>query len=128
VVFGHCSDAVEDLLTDRQDLALEGVLIGDLGAAGDDRLADPWHRLDDPSAEPSRVDRHIAPADEALSLGPDEMLDVLDRDGARVFIPRQKAHRNGIAAERRQQHALPVRPIAEQRIGHLDQAARAVTD
>jgi len=56
------------------------------------------------------------------------MLDVLDRDGARTLIPWQEAHRDGIAAEGRQGQALPMRPIAHQRIGHLDQAARSVTN
>ncbi len=51
-----------------------------------------------------------------------------DGDGARSLLPRQKAHRDGIAARRRQGQALPVRPIAQQRVGHLDQAAGAVAD
>ncbi len=68
------------LLADRQDLALEGVLVGELGAAADDRHLHDRHALDDRGAEAGRVDRHVAPADELLALDLDEVLETLDRE------------------------------------------------
>ena len=56
------------------------------------------------------------------------MLDVGHRDRARLVVVRQKAHRDRIAARRRQDEALSARPIAQQRVRHLDQAAGAVAD
>src|SRR5438094_769118 len=79
---GELGDAVQHLLADRQDLALEGVLVGDVGAGRDDRLGDKRHRVDDLDAQPGRVDADIAPGDECLAFGVDIMLEMLDRDGA----------------------------------------------
>src|SRR5262249_4492627 len=121
-------NGIQGLLTDRQDLALKSILVGNLGAAGDDRLTDPRHRLDDPSAKPGRVGRHIAPADQRLPFGTNKVLDMLYGDGTRPLLLRQKAHSDGIASGRRQSQALSVRPIAQQRVGHLDQTAGPVAD
>ncbi len=119
-------DAVQHLLPDRQDLALEGVLVGNVGARRDDRLGDPRHRLDYRSAEPGRVDADIAPGNQALALGADELLEMRQRDRARLLVHRQEAHRHGIAARRRQfETALPG-PVAQQRVRHLDHHAGAV--
>ena len=79
-------------------------------------------------AEPGRVGRHVAPADQGLSLGPDVILDMLDRDGARLLVPRQKAHRDGIAAGLGKCQPCRARPIAQQRVRHLDEAAGPVAD
>ncbi len=122
------ADPVQDLLADRQDLALERVLVGHLGAGRDDRLGDVRHRLDDPGAEAGEVGRHLAPGDQALPLDPHQPLDMGDGDRPRLFVERQKAHRHGIAAGRRQLDAARAAPVAQQRVGHLDQAAGAVAD
>ena len=68
----------------------------------------------------------IAPAEQRLPLGADEMLDMRDRDGARLLVHRQKAHRHGVAAGRRQFEAALAGPMAQQRVRHLDHAAGAV--
>ncbi len=123
---GELGDAVQHLLPDRQDLALKSVLIGDVRAGLDDRLGDERHRLDDLDAEPGGVDADIAPGKEGLALGMDVMLDVLDRDGARLLVHRQKAHCHRIAAGGRQGEAALRRPMAQQLVRHLDHAAGAV--
>src|SRR5205814_4286309 len=85
-----------------QDLALEGVLVGDVGAGCDDRLGDVRHRLDDLDAEPGGIDTDIAPGEPCMAFGMDEMLKMLDRDRARLSSHRKEAHRDGIAALGRQ--------------------------
>ena len=114
------------LLADGQDLALEGVLVGELGAAADDRLADHRHALDHRLAEARRVGRHVAPAEQLLALDLDEMLEALDRELPRRLVLRQEAHGDGVVAGRRQVDRLLPRPVAQQGVGDLDQAAGAV--
>ena len=65
---------------------------------------------------------------EGLSLGLDEALDMLDRDGARPLLPGQKAHRDRVPAGLGKGQPLARRPIAQQRIRHLDEAAGPVAD
>ena len=117
---------VEDLLADRQDLPFERGLILDPRAGGDDRLADHRHRFDDAFAETAQVDRHVAPADQGLALGDDHRLEMADGELARGFLLRQEAHRDGVAPGRRQLQRHLVRPVAQQAIGHLDQAAGTI--
>ena len=116
------------LLADGEDLALEGVLVGDLGAAADDRHLHHRHALDHAAAETGRVGRHVAPADQPLLLDLDEMLEPLDRKVARLVVLRQEAHRHRVVAGRRQVDAGLLRPVAQQRVGRLDHAAGAVAD
>ena len=71
---------------------------------------------------------HVAPAEEGLSLGLDETLDMLDRDGARPLFPGQKAHRDRVPAGLGKGKPSAHRPIAQQRIGHLNEAAGPVAD
>ncbi len=56
------------------------------------------------------------------------MLEVTDRKIARRIVARQKTHRDGITPEFGQAQATALRPIAQQRVRHLDQAPGAVTD
>src|SRR5215472_16566004 len=113
VIFGERYDGVEGLFADRQNLALESIRVGNLQATGDDRLTDPRHRLDDGGAEPRRVRRYVAPADESLSLGPDKGLDMLLCDRARPLLPWEEAHRDGITAGLGKDQALALRPVAQ---------------
>jgi hypothetical protein len=53
---------------------------------------------------------------------------VLHRDGARLLVARQEAHGDAVAASRRQQDVVLGGPVAQQRIGELDQAPRPVAD
>ncbi len=121
-------DAVQRLLADRQDFALKGVLIGQRRIGGDNRLANYRHRLDHPRAEPLRIGGHLAPAEQRLALDFDEMLHMTDGELARRLVARQKAHRDRVMSERRQAQVSAFRPIAQQRIRHLDQAAGTVAD
>jgi hypothetical protein len=125
---GEFGDTVQCLLADDEDFALEGVLIGDVRALRDDRLADRRHRLDDAGAKPGHIGRHVAPADQALTLGGDPMFDMYGCDPARLLVLRQEAHRDGVFSERRQIEPGRLGPSPQQRIGHLDQATGAVTD
>jgi hypothetical protein len=125
---GELGDAVQGLLADHQDLALERILVADARAHCHDRLADRRHRRDDAGAEPGHVGRHLAPADKALALGGDPVLDMGGGDAARLLFPRQKAHRNRVMPGRRQVEPGIFRPLPEQRIGDLDQDAGAVAD
>ena len=56
----------------------------------------------------------------------DEMLELLDGEVARLLVLRQEAHGHGVVAGRRQVDARLARPVAQQRVGDLDQAAGAV--
>src|SRR3954470_20974651 len=53
---------------------------------------------------------------------------MLDRYLACGLIHRQKAHGDGVAAGLRQFAPAPLRPIAQQRVRHLDHEASAVPD
>ena len=117
---------VQHLLADRQQLTLERVLISRIGAARDHRLRNPRHRRLRRDAEQSRIDRHLAPADQLLPFHPHEPFEALDRSGAAGLVARQEAHRHRIIAGRRQAQLLRIRPGPEQGIRDLDQAAGAV--
>jgi len=108
--------------------ALEGVLVGELGAPPDDRHLDHRHALDDGRAQPGRVGRHVTPADQLLALDLDEVLEPLDREGAGLLAQRQEAHGDGVMAGRRQVDAGLARPVAQQGIRRLDHAPCAVAD
>src|SRR6267378_8714413 len=53
---------------------------------------------------------------------------MLDRRVARLGAARQKAHGDGVASRWRERQPLLPRPIAQQRIGHLNEATSAVAD
>ena len=96
------------------------------GAGRDEHLTD--HRLDrlDAEAEDGVVGRHLAPAEQDLSLGRDHGR---ERVGARLpslAVARQEHHADGILAGRRQREAQPLAFGAEERVRQLDQNAGAV--
>ncbi len=117
---------VQCLLADRQYLPLECVLVLHFRAGHDDRLTDHRHRLDDPLAQPGRVGGDLAPAEERLPFGGDVVLEQPDRELPRPFVLRQKAHRHGVATGRRQGQVVLLGPVAQEPVGHLDQAAGPV--
>ena len=121
-------ERVLGLLADRQDLALEGVLVRRARAARDDRLTDHRHLVENGLPKAGGVDRDVAPADQALALDADEMLELADREVAGVLVGRQEAHGDRVVARGRQIDARARRPMSHQRIGNLDQAARPVAD
>ena len=116
------------LLADGEDLALEGVLVGELGAAAHDRHADHRHALDHRLAQARRVGRHVAPAQELLALDLDEMLQALDRELPRRLVLRQEAKGDGVVAGRRQVDRRLARPVAQQGVGELNHAPCAIAD
>src|SRR5947209_13697764 len=65
---GELEQRVLGLLADREDLALERVLVGRARSTSDDRLADDRHGLEHGRAKPSRVGRHFAPAEQHLAF------------------------------------------------------------
>ncbi len=92
------SQAVQGLLADRQNLALERLLVLDLGIARDNRLADDRHGLDDARAETGEVDRDVAPAEQGLAIGLDEMLEMANHFVARLRVARHEAHGDRVMA------------------------------
>ncbi len=79
-------------------------------------------------SEMSGLAATIAPGEQRLALGVDVMLEMLDRDGARLALHRQKAHRDRVTAWWRQFEAALLGPMTQQPVRHLDQAAGAVAD
>ena len=128
VLLGQRRERVLRLLADGEQLALERVLVLHLGAVRDDRLADQRHLFEHGLAEAGRIGRHVAPADQDLAFVLDEALELLDDDVARLGLARQEAHGDGVVARLRQGHAGALRPVAQQSVGNLDQAAGAVAD
>ncbi len=123
---GQLGQRVLQLLTDGQQLALEGVLVRGVGPAADEGLADHGHFRQHRGAQARCVDRHVAPADQRLLLHREEVLELVHRDLARLLVARHEAHGHGILARRGQNDALALGPVAVERIGDLDQDAGAV--
>ena len=137
IQFSHAGDVlfvrqraeiVQDLLADRQDLALERVLVADRHVGGDDRHADHRHGLDHRFAEAREVGRHVAPADHGLAFLGHDLLEMLDDVVAGCFVARQEAHRHGVAPGGGQRDAVYPSPVVQQGVRHLDQDAGAVAD
>ena len=126
VLLLEIGERVLGLLADRQDLALEGVLVGDLGAATDDRHPDHRHLLDDRLAQAREVGRDVPPANQLLALDLDEMLQPPDRELPCRLVLRKKAHGDRVVARRRQVDRGLARPVAQQGVGGLDHAAGAI--
>ena len=114
------------LLADDVELALERVGIGAIGAARDEKLADDRRVRPDAVAERRGIDRHIAPAQERLALGGDEMRDHLFAGAAGLRIARQEHHADAIGAGLGQLEVEALGLGAEQPVGKLDQDAGAV--
>ena len=119
-------DRVAGGLADDVELALQRIGDGHAGAAADEHLADD--RLDplDRFAEIAVVDRHVAPAEQDLSLVLDGALDLVLAGEARRRLLRQEHHAHAVLAERRQGDALLGHFLAEELVRHLDQDAGAV--
>src|SRR6185437_4508699 len=108
------ADRFVALLADDEELALERIGIGAIGAARDEELADD--RLDRANAvaEHAAVAGHVAPAEQALSFRGHVMRDRFLARGARLGIARQEHHADAIAAGLRQGEAETLRFLAEQ--------------
>ena len=115
------------LLADGEQLALKRILIADILALRDDRLTDQRRLIEHGFAEALWRHRHIAPADQTLPFHLDEMFKAANDDVARGGIARQETHRHRILAKRGKIDPGFFRPVAQQRIGNLNQAACPVT-
>ena len=124
---GQFTELVQRLLADGQDFAFKRILILDAVAGRNNRLADHRHAGDHGLAQAIQRGRDFAPAEQGLPFGSHIAFNALDRDRAGSLILRQETHGDRIAARRRQGLALAFGPVAQQSIGHLDQAARAIT-
>ena len=119
---------VLDLLANGQQFAFERFLIPGARPACDDCLPDDRHLIQHCLAETGDVGRNVAPAEQDLTLDLDEPLQPRDRDFTAFRVLRKEAHRYRIVARLRQCDGIVVRPIAQQFIGNLNQATRAVAD
>ena len=114
-------------LADHIELALQRVLHDDIVTAANEDLAQ--HRLLLPDVGRHRhlvVDRHIAPAQQHLTLGLDGAFHLLFASQARRMLLGQEDHADAVLARWRQGHALRRHLLAVERIGQLDQDTRAV--
>ena len=110
---------------DHVELPLEGVAVGrELGRGGDDELADARRHLARGRADVREVDRHVAPADDALALVGDCALEQpLQLRPAGFVVARQEADRDAVRARGRQ---LLTDHRAEELVRQLEEDAGAV--
>ena len=116
------------LLADRQDLAFERVLIGQILALADDRLANQRHLREHRLADAGGVDRHIAPADHVLAFLGDETLEMGCGKFRLCRVCREEAHGHGIVADGWQDQIFRIRPVAQQCVGNLQQYPGTVAE
>ena len=121
-------DAIGDDLADDEELALEIVFVGDVRPAADEGLA--HHGLDGlhPLAEARIVDGHVAPAEHALTLGGDGLLDDLFDLGARGGVARHEELADRVMPGLRQLDAELAAFGGEERVRDLRQHAAAVAE
>ena len=112
-------ERIVHLLADRQDLAFEGILIGQIVALADDRLANQRHLCEHCLADAGGVDRHVAPADHVLAFLGDETLEMGRGKFRFRRIGREEAHCDCIVAHRRQDEVFRLRPVSQQCVGNL---------
>src|SRR6185369_2438991 len=99
---------------------------GDAAAAADEHLADHGLQLLRRLREVARIDRHIAPSEQHLTLVLDRALDLVLAGDARGGVAGQEHHAYAVLPRRRQLHALLRHLVAEVTVRNLDQEARAV--
>ena len=114
-------DRARDDLADDEELALERVHVRAARPAADEHLADPGLAGLDALAEDGGVDRHVAPAEEALPLRRDGLRERLLAGAAGVVVLRQEHHPHAVAARRGEIDAKPRAFLAKQPVGELDQ-------
>ena len=118
---------VLELLADRQQLTLEGVLVANIRTHADDGLADDRHLGEDRGPEARNVGGHVAPTQKDLALDLQEVLELLDGDVARLLVQGQETHGHRIMASLGKVDRGRVRPVTQQGIGNLDQNPGAVS-
>ncbi len=126
VLFRKARERVQRLLADDHQLAFEGCGIRICVLASDDALAHHRHGSDDRFSQTIERGGHIAPADHALAFLGNEFFQLFGHEAPRVVVLRQEALRDGIISDGRQVVPGLRRPSADQRIGDLQQDARAI--
>ena len=102
IFLGNPFERVMHLLADRQNFAFKGILVGQVFAFSDDRLANQRHLGEHGFADARGIDWHIAPANHVLTFLRDETLK-MGRRIVRFFrVRREEAHRDRIVAYGRQ--------------------------
>ena len=109
------------LLADHVELALEGVLIGAVGAPGDEHLPDGWLSRYDALAEAATVARHVTPAKQKLTLRCHELGDGSLTARPRLGVPGQKNKPGCIRAGSREHHAELCALLAQEDIRDLNE-------
>jgi hypothetical protein len=111
---------------DDVQLALERVVVGDVRPAADEQLLD--HRLRSLRGRPDHavVVRHLAPAEERLSLVRDHLLEQVLAGGAASRVVGQEHHADAVLAGGRQVDAERRARRRQEAMRHLHQDAGAV--
>ena len=115
------------LLSQDEELALEGVPRG--GGAGTAHEHLPHAGLDGPHAlrEPAAVGRHVAPSEQALALGLHVACDELLAGLAPQGVAGQEQHADAVVPGQGELEAEPRALRTQERVGHLQEDAGAVT-
>jgi hypothetical protein len=116
-------------LADQVELALQGVLDHDIRAATDEQLPD--HRLTGSHQRRDLhllVQRHVAPAQDHLALGPHRALELLLAGPPRGILLRQEHHADAVLSRRRQLHAPCGHFVPKQLVGNLQQDTGPVAE
>ena len=124
---GAVADLVGGALADDVELALEGHLVGEAGSAADEDLR--HHRLVGlrPPAERAVLGGDLAPAEDALPLLADDLLQgLLAEPPVGGVGPRQVDHADAVGPRLGQLHPLAIEGFAEEAVGDLQQHAGAV--
>jgi hypothetical protein len=117
---------VLDPLANDVELALEGGLIGDTGAARDEDLLDARFHRHRARAERPVIRGRRPPAEHALAFLLGDVMEEPARFLTERGVPRQEHEAGSVGAVRRQRDAEPRGLPAEETIRHLDEDAGAV--
>ncbi len=119
-------DRVAGFLADDVELALERVLVHVVGPARDEHLPDHGLHFLRAHRQPGVVRRHVAPAEQHLSFARDRALDLLLARHPRRRLLRQEHHADAVLTDGGQRQSLAAADATKERVGNLDQDARAV--
>ena len=113
-------------LADDEELAFERVHIRAARPPANEQLANSRFGGLDALAENGRIDRHVPPAEEGLTLRRDDLGERLLAGAARRLVPRQQHHAHPVAARSRKVEAERRALLAQQPVGNLDEDSSSV--